>query len=199
MMICFRCLTLGNYSRDPSDVIQELFAKIQKEHADSKKDRLKLIQPVIYKKCKVSISTGLVVPNAKKSKKAKRKENLDRKLQTPANTDLLSESEDMQQDYFEEISTDGATGSISEPNIAVSEASPLEMKLKDVSISKIISEPPKLIMAHEIMDVTNFTYRLENECNTDFLVEISGRWINLQTKTFAMKNKIVEYLKEKNF
>lgn len=58
---------------------------------------------------------------------------------------------------------------------------------------------PKSIMVREINDVAEFTSNLETNCIPYFLVEVLGRWVKILTKTYPVKSKIVEYLKERKF
>lgn len=59
--------------------------------------------------------------------------------------------------------------------------------------------PPKSIMVSEIQDVTGFTQQIANECVSNFMVSIAGRWVKITTETYNVKDKILSYLKERKF
>lgn len=51
-------------------------------------------------------------------------------------------------------------------------------------------------MVREINDITEFTSQVERDYSPNFEVEISSRWVKVNTQTFAVKEKIVNFYKQ---
>lgn len=113
-----------------------------------------------------------------------------------ANSELPSESEDMEHVYFDEDPSDGARSTIADPaNVTSEKIEESENNCETLTTNRKI-KPPKPIMVREINDITEFTSQVERDYSPNFEVEISSRWVKVNTQTFAVKEKIVNFYKQ---
>lgn len=56
------------------------------------------------------------------------------------------------------------------------------------------TDNPKPLM---VIEITDFTTKLANECNKNFTVTIAGIWTKLFAESLRVKTKIIDYLKDK--
>lgn len=81
-----------------------------------------------------------------------------------------------------------------EAKISVSDEAKLPSKAKEDQ-----EIPPKPTMVLEISDAADFTKMVENECYSNFTVDIAGGWVKIITDSYSPKAKISNFLKRRKF
>lgn len=122
---------------------------------------------------------------------------LDNNLLKAAFSELPSESEDMEYDYFDEDPSDGAGSTITDMvNVMVEKVQENSKVCKNQTTNRKV-KPPKPIMVREINDITELTALIKSDCDPNFEVKILGRWVKINTQTFTVEEIIVNFLEHK--
>lgn len=111
-------------------------------------------------------------------------------LDIESKSEVLFEVENMEDDRSVVSSKDGTSNGktaeiMTKAKIRVSDKAKLSSKAKN---DKVVI-PCKPVVVLEISDVAKFTNMIENECNSNFIVDIAGRWLKNTTNSSRPKPK----------